>query len=326
VLRLFTLLGVLFLNLYACKGGYDSCKQKVLDSQTIQACTLAIPVQKHQRIVYSQTPPKEKILKHDPFLSLYLIEDKKGFPYPFRINMQEQLGIASISTKVPIEGKIVKKQIGLNALAVFSEPILYPSIITSSCCSLEAIVTPEGIIEKEYIQHFINTKESSYADIGIRVKEEKGQVIVNAVDPFMPHNPFIKGDVILNVNGKKVQNASMLMREILFSKIASSAKIQLIRQGKTVAFSVLSYKRYGGGTISDTFLEQKGIYFDKNLCIIDIKKDFAAYGLVKGDKLVEVNGVKVKTQAQIQEYIADFKDFSSLLLERNGFQFFVTFD
>ncbi|DAB31024.1 MAG TPA: Pdz/Dhr/GlgF [Sulfurimonas sp. UBA12504] len=326
MLRLFTLLGVLFLNLYACKGGYDSCKQKVLDSQTIQACTLAIPVQKHQRIVYSQTPPKEKILKHDPFLSLYLIEDKKGFPYPFRINMQEQLGIASISTKVPIEGKIVKKQIGLNALAVFSEPILYPSIITSSCCSLEAIVTPEGIIEKEYIQHFINTKESSYADIGIRVKEEKGQVIVNAVDPFMPHNPFIKGDVILNVNGKKVQNASMLMREILFSKIASSAKIQLIRQGKTVAFSVLSYKRYGGGTISDTFLEQKGIYFDKNLCIIDIKKDFAAYGLVKGDKLVEVNGVKVKTQAQIQEYIADFKDFSSLLLERNGFQFFVTFD
>lgn len=324
--RLFTLLGLLFLNLYACKGGYDSCKQKVLDSQTIQACTLAIPVQKHQRVVYSQTPPKEKILKHDPFLSLYLIEDKKGFAYPFRINMQEQLGIASVSTKTPVEGKIIKKQIGLNTLAIFSEPILYPSIITSSCCSLEAIVTPEGIIEKEYIQHFINAKESSYADIGIRVKEEKGKVIVNAVDPFMAHNPFEKGDIILSINGKKVQNASMLMREILFSKIGSSQKIQVKRNAKTVAFTALSYKRYGGGYISDTFLEQKGIYFDKNLCIIEVQKDFAAYGLLEGDRLIEVNGVRVKTQAELQEYLAKSKDFSSLLLERNGFQFFVTLE
>lgn len=326
MLRLFALLGLLFLNLFACKGGYDSCKQKVLDSQTIQACSLAIPVQKHQRVLYTIETPKEKILKHDPFLSLYLVEDKKGFAYPFRINMQEQLGIASVSTKTPVEGKIVKKQIGLNSFAIFSEPILYPSIITSSCCSLEAIVTPEGIIEKEYIQHFINAKESSYADIGIRVKEEKGKVIVNAVDPFMAHNPFEKGDILLSINGKKVANASMLMREILFSKIGSSQKIQIKRKAKTVAFTALSYKRYGGGYISDTFLEQKGIYFDKNLCIIDVQKDFAAYGLVKGDRLVEVNGIRVKTQAELQEYMANSKDFSSLLIERDGFQFFVTLE
>jgi len=29
VLRLFILLNLLLLNLFACKGGYDSCKQKI---------------------------------------------------------------------------------------------------------------------------------------------------------------------------------------------------------------------------------------------------------------------------------------------------------
>ncbi|MBA3024947.1 MAG: PDZ domain-containing protein [Sulfurimonas sp.] len=324
--RLFIALNLLFINLYACKGGYDSCKQKVLDSQTLRECSIYIPVTKHQRVVYTTTPPKEKILKYDPFLSLYLIEDTKGFPYPFRINVQEQLGIASVSLKNPVEGKIIKRQIGLNSLAQFSEPILYPSVITSSCCSLEAIVTPQGIIEKEYIQRFINTKDVSYGDVGIRVKEEKGKVFVSAVNPFIKNNPFKKGDVLLSFADKKVSSAATFMRQILFAKIGSIQKFKVKRDGKTQAFTAVTYKRHGGGCISDTFLEEKGLYFDKQLQIIDLKKDFANYGLCLGDKLIEVNGVAVKTQEDLQKYLADSKVFSSLLLEREGFQFFVNIE
>jgi hypothetical protein len=326
VFRLFIALNLLFLNLYACKGGYDSCKQKVLDSQTLRECSIYIPVTKHQRVVYTTTPPKEKILKHDPFLSLYLIEDTKGFPYPFRINVQEQLGIASVSLKNPVEGKIIKRQIGLNTLAQFSEPILYPSVITSSCCSLEAIVTPQGIIEKEYIQRFINTKDVSYGDVGIRVKEEKGKVFVSAVNPFIKNNPFKKGDVLLSFSDKKVSSAATFMRQILFAKIGSTQKFKVKRDGKMQAFTAMTYKRHGGGCISDTFLEEKGLYFDKQLQIIDLKKDFVHYGLCLGDKLIEVNGVAVKTQEDLQKYLADSKVFSSLLLEREGFQFFVNIE
>jgi hypothetical protein len=326
VFRLFIALNLLFINLYACKGGYDSCKQKVLDSQTLRECSIYIPVTKHQRVVYTTTPPKEKILKYDPFLSLYLIEDTKGFPYPFRINVQEQLGIASVSLKNPVEGKIIKRQIGLNSLAQFSEPILYPSVITSSCCSLEAIVTPQGIIEKEYIQRFINTKDVSYGDVGIRVKEEKGKVFVSAVNPFIKNNPFKKGDVLLSFADKKVSSAATFMRQILFAKIGSIQKFKVKRDGKMQAFTAVTYKRHGGGCISDTFLEEKGLYFDKQLQIIDLKKDFANYGLCLGDKLIEVNGVAVKTQEDLQKYLADSKVFSSLLLEREGFQFFVNIE
>lgn len=323
--RLFIAFHLLFLNLYACKGGYDSCKQKVFDSQTLRECSIYIPVTKHQRVVYATTPPKEKILKHDPFLSLYLIEDTKGFPYPFHINMQEQLGIASISSKTPVEGKIIKKQIGLNSLAQFSEPIFYPSIITSSCCSLEAIVTPAGIIEKEYIQRFLNTKEISYGDVGIRIKEEKGKAVVSAVNPFVKNNPFKKGDILTAFNDKKI-DAATLMRNILFAKIGSTQMFKVTREGKIQAFSAVIDKRYGGGCMSDTFLEQKGIYFNKQLQIISLQKDFTNYGLNLGDKLIEVNGITVKTQEDLQKYISDFKEFTSLLLERDGFQFFVTIE
>jgi membrane-associated protease RseP (regulator of RpoE activity) len=326
VFRLFLALNLLFLNLYACKGGYDSCKQKVLDSHTIEQCSLYIPITKHQRVVYTTNPPKEKILKYDPLLSLYLIEDTKGFPYPFRMNMQAQLGIASISEKTPIEGKILKRQIGLNSLATFSEPIFYPSIITSSCCSLEAIVTPRGIIEKEYIQRFINTKDVSYGDVGIRVKEEKGKVVVAAVNPFVKNNPFKKGDVLVSLNDKKISSAATLMRQILFAKIGSKQKFQVKRDMKTEAFSAITYKRYGGGCVSDTFLEEKGLFFNKEMQIIDLQKDFASYGLKRGDKLIGINGVTVKTQEDLQKYMAESKEFSSLLLQRDGFEFFVNID
>lgn len=324
--RLFAALTLLCLNLYACKGGYDSCKQKVFDSQTLRDCAIYIPITKHQRVVYTTTPPKEKILKHDPFLSLYLIEDTKGFPYPFRINIQEQLGIASVSSKTPIEGKIIKKQVGLNSLATFSEQILYPSVITSSCCSLEAIVTPSGIIEKEYIERFIKSKDVRYGDVGIRVKEEKGKVFVSAVNPFIKNNPFKKGDVLLTLNNKKVSSAATFMRHILFAKIGSKQNFTIKSGAKTQSFTAIIYQRYGGGCISDTFLEEKGLYFNKQLHIIDLQKDFASYGLKRGDKLIGVNGVTVKTQEDLQSYMAESGEFSSLLIERDGFEFFVNIE
>ena len=71
------------------------------------------------------------------------------------------------------------------------------------------------------------------------------------------------------------------------------------------------------------FLEQKGIYFDEELHITKLSKYFKEYGLNIGDKLLQVNTIEVKNQTELKAYIADFKDFSSLLLQRDGFQFFV---
>ena len=158
MLRLFVALNLLLLNLYACKGGYDSCKNKVNDSNSLSNHILQIPVKKNQRIIFSKTTPNETILKYDPYLSLYLVEDKKGFKYPFKTNHRLILGTAVINKKEAVEGKVLQHQIGLSSFATFSECITVPSLLLTSCCSLEGIATPEGIIEKDYIDRFMKIK------------------------------------------------------------------------------------------------------------------------------------------------------------------------
>lgn len=321
--RLFIAFNLLLLNLLACEGGYSSCIAKIKDSKTIQAHSLYIPVKNNKLLVYSSHKPNAKILKHDPFLSLYLIEDRKKFQYPFDINMRLQLGSAVVTSKSSKEGKILYNQIGLNSLGVYSTKLNRPAIITSSCCSLEGIVTPKGVIQKEYIKRFLSKSSAEYSDIGIRVKNDKGNVVVSASDPYLENNPFKKGDSIVAFDGKKVKAASVFMRKVLFSKVGSKHTVKVKRHGKILSFKVVTSKRHGGGDISDTFLEHKGIYFDESLHIVRLSQHFIDYGLLIGDQLMQVNGVKVTSQDELLRYIEDFKDFSSLLFSRKNFQFFV---
>ena len=323
MLRVILLIPLISFNLFACKGGYDSCKQKIIDSHTIKNKTLQIPIQYTKRVIFSKKMPNGNIVKYDPFLSLYLIEDKKPFAYPYDINMRLQLGTAILNTKKAKEGKFLHNQIGLNSFAKYNQTLGIPALLSSSCCSLEGLVTSRGVIQKEYLQHFLRAKKVSYGDIGIRVNNDKGFVIVNASDPFTKNNSFKVGDCIVAFDNTKVKSASVLMQKILFSVIGSKHNVKVKRGSKFLNFSVLTKKRYGGGYLSDTFLEQKGIYFDESLQITNITKKFQDYGLDVGDKLVGVNGVLVNNQDELRHYIENFKDYSSLLFERNKFQFFV---
>ncbi len=322
--RLFVTLTFLFLNLYACKGGYNSCKAKINDSKTIKNNQLQVPLTKHTRVLFSRTRPHATILKHDPYLSLYLIKDKKGFRYPFSISYRPVLGTACVDKHRAVKGKILKHQVGLNHFATFSEKLTYPSLILTSCCSLEGIVTPRGIIEKAYIDRFVKIKKVSYSDIGIRVKDEKSFVIVNAINPFLDGNNFKVGDCILRFDGKKVKSASSLMKWILFSKIGSSHRVKIKRGSKILTLKMKSSKRDGGGYLSDTFLEFLGISFDRHLRIIKIEKKAKKYQLKLGDKLLQVNKKDITTQDEILKQISKSKESSHLLFQRNHFQFFVT--
>ena len=320
--RLFLLSTLFFINLYACKGGYASCVAKVKDSNAVINSTLSIPILHNQRLVYSLQKPDAKILKYDPFLSLYLVEDTNPFAYPFDINMRLQLGSAMVNSKRSCEGKFLTNQVGLNHLATYSEPLMIPSLLTSSCCSLEGIVTSHGIIQKEYLQHFVTTKSTDYGDIGVRLQNKQG-VVVSASDPFFKKNPFKRGDYIVGFDGESVIAASVVMRKILFSKIGSVHNVRVKRGVKYLTLNVVTQKRYGGGALSDTFLESQGLYFDKELHLVQIEKKFAKYGLQKGDRLIQINGVRVKNHKDLRLYLQKSKNYSSMLFERSGFEFFV---
>ena len=322
--KLFLALNFLLLNLYACKGGFESCKLKTIHSYAIVNQTLQIPVQKNHRLIFSQKTPNAKIIKHDPYLSLYLVEDKKSFKHPFRVNMNLSLGTAAVNTDTVVEGKILKHQIGLSSFATYSEPLPLPSLLLNSCCALEGIVTPMGIIEKEYINRFLTIDKVSYSDIGIRVKDENKLVTVTSSNLFMKDNPFEINDCILELDGKKVKNSAIFMRDILFSKIGSAHKVKIKRADKVLTFNVKSQKRNGGGYLSDTFLEFLGISFDSNLVIVKIEKKALHYALKLGDKLLTINGVEVKKERDISEILSKNKNSSNLLFQRDQFQFFVT--
>ncbi len=90
-----------------------------------------------------------------------------------------------------------------------------------------------------------------------------------------------------------------------------------------MTFKVVSTLHYGGGMISDDFLEHKGIYFNETLHIVELSQAFIDYGLVLSDQLLQVNGVKVKNQNELLSYIENFREFSSLLFLRRNFHFFV---
>lgn len=323
MLRLFVALNLLLLNLYACKGGYDSCKNKINDSNSISNNIVQIPIEKNQRIIFSRTTPNETILKYDPFLSLYLVEDKKRFKYPFTINNRLILGTAVVSQKEAVEGKVLQHQIGLNRFALFSECITVPSLLLTSCCSLEGIATPQGIIEKEYIDRFIKVKKVSYSTIGIRVVDEKKLVVVSTINPYIKGNPFKVDDCILEFDGKKVKNASTLMRDILFSKIGSTHKVKVKRDGNFLILKATSKKRYGGGYLTDIFLKFLGISFDKGLTVVNIEEKAKKYNLKLGDKLLKMNHKNITTEAEILETISKSKESTNLLFERDDFQFFV---
>ncbi|MDA7816929.1 PDZ domain-containing protein [Sulfurimonas sp.] len=323
MLRLFIALNILFLNLYACKGGYESCKLKSIDSSSFKNNTIQIPVKNNQRLIYSKTKPNFKIIKHDPYLSLYLIKDNKKFKHPFRINNKLSLGNAMVNSRKIAEGRIVKHQVGLNKFATYSEKLIVPSILTNSCCALEGIVTPDGIIEKEYIDRFLDASDVSYADIGIRVIDVNKLVIVDASNPFMSNNPFVKDDCILEFDGKKVKDSSTLMKDILFSKIGSSHKVKVKRGSKILTLHVSSKKRSGGGYLSDTFLEFLGLSFDDNLYVTKIETKALKYQLILGDRLLEINGQKIETEEEILNNISDSKSSTNILFQRRGFQFFI---
>lgn len=321
--RLFVALSLLFLNLYSVDDSIETCKLKVIDSKSIVNQTLQIPLKNNQRLIFSTTPPNAMILKHDPYLSLYLVEDKKSFKHPFVVNGKAGSGTFGVDNKSVIEGKILKNQEGLNSFATFSKHLSAPSLLLNGCCALEGIVTQRGIIQREYIERFLKVKKVTYGDFGIRVKSVDSAVVVDSSNPFLKGNLFKKGDMILELDGKKVKESATFMRDVLFSEIGSLHTVKVKRENELLTLSAKTQNRVGGGYLSDTFLEFLGISFNEELYVTKIEQSARGYGIKAGDKLLRVNGVDVKKLQEISQILDNPKEPVNLLIQREQFQFFV---
>lgn len=129
--------------LLAAVSDYESCRQKIIDSNAIEADDIKIPLQNNLLLIYSKKVPTSTIIKYDAHLGLYLVEDKTPFKYPFKFNTKNLQQVATITRDEVVEG-------------VSSS--IKPSLIMSSCCLIEAISTKSGIIKKEQIEKFLKSK------------------------------------------------------------------------------------------------------------------------------------------------------------------------
>jgi hypothetical protein len=290
----------------------------------------AVAVTKHLAVAYSQTKPKVPFVKFDPFLNLYLFSSKKTLkPVHLKSTKFLKLGewIAGMDDTSLYAGNFAKSGDVLDTFYLQNAKLDKNSIISCLCCEVYGLGIGAGsFIGSEYIKRFIKAKNIYYGDIGVRFEKHANDFIVKSVDPFYVNQLLNINDKILKINGKKVTSLKQLNQTVLFAKPKSIITIELLRGKNIFKRSLVVRSRMGGGYLSDSFLEKKGIFFDDDMKISKIsKKSFATKsGLHVGDKLIQIDHKKIINQNDVKEYLSSIKSKEvHLLFDRNDFQFFV---
>ena len=315
----------LTLNLFSAPVDFRACQLKYEVSSAHLGNTQGFAIDRSFAIIYSENEPNYKVIKRDPYLGLNLVQAPKPFKHIFKFYKHKPKQLAAITPSLSIEGKITSEQIGLNELAQFSEKIPENALITGSCCGILGLSTPHGIIEKEYLRHFMESEKVQYSDLGIRLANEEGVRIVE-VNPFFQDSPFILDDIILFMDKKKAVSAGQVSKDILFSKPGSVHQFIVLRNSKKIKIQMSTIDRNSGGEIPESFFDFFGLELDENLIV---KKDAPRFEIKEGDKLLSVMKKEVKCLDDIRLVLSEEKENDAesifLLFQREGFDFFIHF-
>ncbi len=321
-----TLLLIIPFILFSAPLDFKSCQLKYQVSSLHINDTQAIAVDNEYGLFYSLQEPNTTIIKRDPFLGLNLIKLPQASKHIFKFYNNHPKHLAAVTPSTIQEGRLLSEQIGLNKLAQFSQKIKINSLISGTCCGILGLSTDEGVIDKDYIRHFLESKKVSYSDIGIRLEDKEGVHVVE-VNPFFDNSPFLLDDIILYMDGKKANSAASVSKKILFAKSGSKHFFVVWRNNEKLRIEATLQKRLSGGLIPDSFFELFGLELDENLIV---KRDNAKYEIKQGDKLLYVMGKAVSSLAEIRHVLSQEKSTKNkmvvLLFKRNGFDFFIHFE
>jgi len=161
-----------------------------------------------------------------------------------------------------------------------------------------------------------------------------------------------RGDVIVEFDGKKVENSTQLRNMAAQTNPGTPVKIGLLRDGKKVEATVTLGERpktSGGGqapqepqaeaqtsqklglsvqTLTPDIAEQLGYQKDSGVIVADVSSGSPAEeaGLQRGDLIKEVNRRQVRTVQDFEKEIGDIKsgDVAALLVRRGQNTFYTT--
>lgn len=309
---------------------FSQCYKKNKQAFVYFGETRAIAVSKNLAVAYLKTKPSAKYIKFDPFLNLYLFHSQKPLrPVRLKSSHLLKLGewVAGMEENSLFVGNFAKQGDLLDSFYLQNAELEPNSLISCLCCEMYGIGVGGGsFIGSEFIKRFIKLKDVYYGDIGVRFEQMANTFVVKSINPFYPNQLLRKGDKIFKIDGKKVTSLKQLNQAVLFSKPKNIIRIELLRDGKKLTIRSIVRSRMGGGRLSDSFLEKKGIFFDDNLKVIKIAKNSFGErsGLKVGDNLMQVGDKAVKTQDDIRANLTKLKSKETqLLFNRDDFQFFI---
>ena len=285
-------------------------------------------INKYDTLTFSPFVLKDvNVTKRNPLIGLSIIHHNQPLENTEKMILRKPRHSYrfAIDDEIYIEGNITKPQIGLD-FAHFSQFIPDNIMIVSGCCVTSGLsIGGDKFIDGDYIREFIDSKKGHFADVGARFKEENNSIFVDVVNPFFTNNPFLEGDEILYLNDEPVENLKELLKSILFSPIHETLKFEVLRDNNLVTLSVETAILKGGGLLSDTFLENIGVWFDEDLYVVNVhgKSAFAKKGLRNNYQLIKINGNIFKTAKDIREFLSNLKEhmpdkFRFIFKHKNG--------
>ncbi|MFU8797214.1 MAG: Do family serine endopeptidase [Gammaproteobacteria bacterium] len=158
----------------------------------------------------------------------------------------------------------------------------------------------------------------------MKISDPKGGIVA-LVQPGSPAEQagFKVGDIIQEVNGKKVNDGGEVRNLVGLLRVGSKVSIKLLRDGKFIDLNVVTTdpKKYeeiyiaqhpflngvGLRTVDEVMTNQTRM---KGVQITDIKRDTAAWrsGLLRGDVILSANGSPVTMIEQLTEAVKKNKE------------------
>lgn len=340
ILRIFFIF--FFIEISTFAYDFTACQNKAALSMEKIGQSYGIAIQSLQKdsspsksilFFYSpKNPPKGyKILKHDPFVGMYLLESKTNLtPITLKQIDSKMLEdeIASITPTKSVSGKIKNQMQSPIDFASLNTPTFPNSLISTICEHIYGIgIGNNQFIDKKYLDRFINNP-IYYGDIGIRViQNQEDRVEVSLIDPFFENNPFKYGDIIMMVNGEAIPNVSQFNRVVFDLKEGSTIPVRIQRDGTIHNISVKVDKRHGGMLLKEDFLWRIGIEISDDFTITSVSPN-AKNGfelLQVGDKVLKINQNNVPYGYNaIIRFLGDYTNMrQKWLISRKDFQFFI---
>jgi hypothetical protein len=223
VLRIFIAFNLFLFGLFASESDFELCRQKIIDSNAIEGEEIKIPLQNNLLLLYSKKVPTSNIIKYDEELGLYLLKDKTPFKYPFKFSTKNSQKVATVSRDKIVEG---------------ISSSIKPSLVMSSCCSIEAISTKSGIVKKEQIDKFLKSKPYEKDDKKEPQKQAAKNIIsisgiyfdedmnVIKLDTAASQYGLKPSDKLLQIDLESVKNQKELSQILLKNKKPSNLLFQ----------------------------------------------------------------------------------------------------